>query len=288
MCSSCSPTRADLDGFFLVNGTPATDIPFNHFKNIDLKKKRADKWTICGRCNGTGIYSHYHGICFACNGNKGKFKGVKLYTQEELKKKEKKAEEKKQAKELAWDQSVRNSLKEINQTVEGFSLAYMKAKIISSSGHKLPYNSPAQINDIKNLSDIVNKNNHWSVPKAEFLMALVERIGEREKRIKEDDRIAKEALNDRSKWITEGRRDIDGTIISIKEKFNNYNGGIDLKCLVKCDNGQKFYGTLPKERNDADLKVGDKIHFMGTVTPSTDDKLFGFYKRPSKADIIIS
>ena len=79
-----------------------------------------------------------------------------------------------------------------------------------------------------------------------------------------------------------GRQIVEGTILSVKEKWGDY--GMQLKMTLMTTGGWKLYGTLPKAINTA--KRGDKISLTVTVKPSYKDEFFAFGSRPAKATIV--
>lgn len=95
--------------------------------------------------------------------------------------------------------------------------------------------------------------------------------------------------------VEPGRYVIEGTVISHKWQDNSYTGGRDHKMLVKMDDGNKVWGSVPRsvsdycyhndENENRDLK-GLRVRFTATVSPSDRDSHFGFYKRPSSAEVI--
>lgn len=86
--------------------------------------------------------------------------------------------------------------------------------------------------------------------------------------------------DDREKVPT-GRVQITGEVVSTKEVENDF--GISWKMLVKDERGFKVWGTIP-----TGLKAhrGAKVTFAAAVEPSRDDEYFGFYKRPTKAQLL--
>jgi hypothetical protein len=97
---------------------------------------------------------------------------------------------------------------------------------------------------------------------------------------------AKEAAN--AVDVPEGRIEITGEVVSIKHQDGDY--GVATKLLVKDDRGFKVWGSAPKSIDDTfshtpTLVKGARVKLTATVTQS-DDKGFGFYKRPAKAEII--
>lgn len=82
--------------------------------------------------------------------------------------------------------------------------------------------------------------------------------------------------------VTPARVKIEGVIISTKHQETPY--GTVLKMLVKADAGFKVWGTVPAvvrpyaERNT-------RVAFEAYVEPSKDDPNFGFFSRPSNAQV---
>ena len=61
--------------------------------------------------------------------------------------------------------------------------------------------------------------------------------------------------------------------------------------LVRDDRGFKLWGTVPaslgySELGEHSLTKGDRISFTATLEQSNDDPKFGFFKRPTKAELI--
>ena len=98
----------------------------------------------------------------------------------------------------------------------------------------------------------------------------------------------------------EGRMVIEGEVVSVKWKDSDYGGS--LKMTVKTDHGYLVWGSVPStlcsmetivsDGEDSwteyrDVGRGDRVRFTGTVTPSDTDKKFGFFKRPTKAELIL-
>lgn len=83
--------------------------------------------------------------------------------------------------------------------------------------------------------------------------------------------------------VPEGRKDVNGEIVSIKEVDTGY--GYTLKMLVRLSNGSKVYGTIPKSIRGS-AEIGNHITFRATFEASKDDASFGFIKRPSGGEIV--
>ena len=87
--------------------------------------------------------------------------------------------------------------------------------------------------------------------------------------------------------VVAGRREMTATVLGTRCQDSMY--GIQFKMLVRTDDGQKLWSTIPASLMDlgaiADLR-GKTIRFTGTVEVSRDDDFFGFVKRPTKASVI--
>lgn len=90
--------------------------------------------------------------------------------------------------------------------------------------------------------------------------------------------------------LLDGRVMIEGTVLNVKEKFNEFTGGFDLKMTVgvPCEGGQfKLWGTCPQALLDAEGTIaGRRVSFMARIEVSDRDPAFGFIKRPSKAKFL--
>lgn len=82
---------------------------------------------------------------------------------------------------------------------------------------------------------------------------------------------------------TEERVDFTGKILSTKYQENQFGGC--LKMLFQDERGFKLWGSVPNkllQENLDDLK----IKFSATVQVSNNDKSFGYFKRPTKIEIL--
>lgn len=79
-----------------------------------------------------------------------------------------------------------------------------------------------------------------------------------------------------------GRVTVAGKIVGFKTQESEFYGDT-LKMIVESVEGWKVYVTAPAGSLDA--QVGDAITFTATLTPSNDDVLFAYGKRPSKCSI---
>lgn len=82
--------------------------------------------------------------------------------------------------------------------------------------------------------------------------------------------------------LPEGRYEIEGEILGTKYVESDYGG--TLKILVRDDAGYKYWGTRASAIWEAEK--GDRVNFTAKVTRSDDDRLFGWFNRPTCAVII--
>ncbi|WIC89073.1 hypothetical protein SEA_OTTAWA_27 [Arthrobacter phage Ottawa] len=97
--------------------------------------------------------------------------------------------------------------------------------------------------------------------------------------------------------VTEGKETITGTIITVKYQDSQYGGS--WKMLVKDDRNFKVWGTIPTaifdqqreqaaegENPFAEALKGRKVSFNATVSAKEAVTGFGFFKRPTKAQLL--
>ena len=108
------------------------------------------------------------------------------------------------------------------------------------------------------------------------------------------------------------RQVVEGNIVSVKMKETQY--GATNKMLVQLDNGNRVYGSVPKSINEKlfgpipgqykyggpfhtvdeerlarmkqTIACGRRVRFLAMVDPSNDDPHFGFFSRPSRAELV--
>lgn len=91
-----------------------------------------------------------------------------------------------------------------------------------------------------------------------------------------------EAAGDEPVPVTSERIEFTGTII--KRYWKNTDYGDKLVMIFVDDRGFKIWGTVPTKVWDTE--VGDRLRFAATVEASETDPAFGFFKRPTKAEIL--
>lgn len=99
--------------------------------------------------------------------------------------------------------------------------------------------------------------------------------------------------------VPEGRHVITGTILKKEYRDSAYGGS--LKLTIKDDRGFIVWGTCPdsislieyavSDEGDTwmqqrSIERGDRVTLKATITPSDRDSKFGFYKRPSNAEVL--
>lgn len=120
------------------------------------------------------------------------------------------------------------------------------------------------------------KYGELSDKQANYLHNLLEKISKAA-----DDLAAREAHKQTLPELAEGKRRIEGTVVSSKVVDGFY--GASYKMVVELADGTRVFGTVPSHFGD--VSKGDEVTFTATIERSKDDASFGFYKRPSQASI---
>jgi hypothetical protein len=86
--------------------------------------------------------------------------------------------------------------------------------------------------------------------------------------------------------VPTGRIEVEGEVLTVKDYENEHNprGGLIFKMLVLGDDGWKVWGTVPRSISP---DRGDRVKFTATVKPKEGDETFGYYSRPSKAEVLV-
>lgn len=108
---------------------------------------------------------------------------------------------------------------------------------------------------------------------------------EREKRndeIAAERKASKDALIQAGVKAPEGRVTVAGKILGFKQ-WDDDVFGPQCKMIVQSNEGWKVYVTAPAGSGEAN--VGDEVSFSAALTPSQDDILFAYGKRPTKFTI---
>lgn len=227
----------------------------------------------CRRCGGAGYYpTPRHGACYECNGRPPRYtvKVTALATAKKFRAKELRrgAKERKNARREAEFVAAANEKRAaFDAEFPGFSAE------LDGKTHNI-------------LVDLREKLDKWG-SLSEKQVAFARKL------------IAE--ANAPKTELEEGRREMTGTILSVKWRDSNYGGAF--KMTVNLDDGTRVWGTVPSALetiardlwNDAynpgdfeDVFKGATITFTATVSRSDDDVSFGFFKRPSIADKDVS
>lgn len=157
-------------------------------------------------------------------------------------------------------------------------------------GTRMPFNSDSGIlyYDIKPFSilkEIIGKlvkYGNISDKQLAFLHTLLSQI-KNNKQIQAERAAEKEKAED----CPAGRVEIQGKIVKYVLQDNDYGYGSIAKITVKDDRGFLVWGSCPASSElYQDNAVGARVKFVGTVIVSDNDKKFGFYKRPSKFEVL--
>ena len=98
----------------------------------------------------------------------------------------------------------------------------------------------------------------------------------------QSEREKRDAAHEAGEDAPEGRIVITGIVLAFKLQSSQF--GDTLKMLVQDDRGFRVWGSVPKSLDDAERE--NRITFTATVTASDRDAKFGFFKRPTKAEIL--
>lgn len=281
--------------------TTTIELPESFTGNRVFYQRREDGQgydVICGRCGGTG-YTVYqmvdNGVCFQCNGLKGALSTITNEKALQLYGAKVKRAEKKERERLAIvaerDARVARLVAAAPEVAELLQKVY---------------------------DDAYNEGRHSS-----FLRQLSEQVFHAEGRDLTENQLAavqrgisKKADDEANAVPVEtGKQIITGEIVSIKGVENDF--GYAVKVVVKDDRGFKVYGSLAKSLREEIYNVwydakgpgskdkgygsivqdygsevwfesakGARVQFNATVEASRDDKAFGFFSRPTKAQVI--
>jgi hypothetical protein len=81
--------------------------------------------------------------------------------------------------------------------------------------------------------------------------------------------------------VESGRQVIEGTVTTLKWQDSDY--GMTRKMRV-VSGDLAYWGTVPAAIDH--VEKDQRVRFTATVEPSRDDPAFGFFKRPSKAEVL--
>lgn len=130
----------------------------------------------------------------------------------------------------------------------------------------------------------VSKVNRYGSTSDKFVRAIMRDMVRTERR--EEERAAREAAEAATASpVVEGRITVEGEVLTTKWQESSYGYGSEvLKMLVRDARGFKVWGTVPAAIDN--VERGERVRFTATVEASQDDPTFGFFKRPSKAEVV--
>lgn len=136
----------------------------------------------------------------------------------------------------------------------------------------------------RTIRDIVNRivrSGEMSEAQANFIRTLFSRIENRQK-VKAEREAARAIAKDIP--VVNGRTEIVGKVLGIKPP-EEYSAFPAWKMLVEHQDGWKVWGTIPSNLDRDSLK-GSTVRFKATIRPSNNDNKFGFFSRPTVAEIV--
>jgi hypothetical protein len=100
-------------------------------------------------------------------------------------------------------------------------------------------------------------------------------------------RVERERADGEAKPLPEfaGRAEIEGTIVSASWRETDF--GMSLKIVVRHADGWRVWGSAPASLgSDEAALIGRRVRFSAAVDRSADKPSFGFFKRPTKAELL--
>jgi len=274
ICEGFNTYGAAWVGNWRISDTESTFVPYFTREGAQINKKRIREesgstcvYTTqrrCGRCGGAGYsdkWRHTGSVCYDCNGAGSRGETLaKGYTAEKLEKlnatrakRKEKAEAKRQAKILA-------AIEEAKAENAGILGEELYSWLESKAGSENVF-----------LRDM-NRN----LTEKKFTPRMVEAVSR-----SRDQEIEKAKREENMIDVPEGKIVIEGSVVSMKQVDGFAYGESVWKMLVDCGE-YRVYGSVPKAIADVDL--GDRVRF--TAQTEQKEKGFGFFKRPTKAEIL--
>lgn len=103
--------------------------------------------------------------------------------------------------------------------------------------------------------------------------------------------LTREAAKSKAADVKAGRQVLRGTIVKYDSRSNPYVfNQVQHKMTVELADGGRVWGTVPAALLDAvdyysDLE-GREVVFTASVKPTPDDPKFGFFSRPTNAELV--
>jgi hypothetical protein len=215
----------------------------------------------CGRCGGTGYVWATHvdgGRCFACGGAKGRYISLQGLAASA------RARDRRDARFIAANRRGSPERLEKRRVAAQAARSFLAQHVGLAKALA------------KSRIDILRS----------FALQLATRGSLSEKQVAAAFKVASDIAKNATLpviEVPEGRQTVEGEIISIKEYFNSYTGGTDLKMLVLDPRGFKVFGSIPRTIT-AEAERGVKVRFDARL--KAKELGFGFFKRPTNAEVI--
>lgn len=238
----------------------------------EIKRGSTEIKFPCGRCGGSGIFTNYHGQCYACNGT-GKEWG-RLYTPEKRAALDEARDKREQRKR---DTAEEKRIEGMRTCVAQYPDAYkVMAEVMDDvAGHGVD----AAVEKWSSFIVDVSRRGYNAPISEKQASSIVKAVEGRRRYI---EKVAADREN--ASPVVEGKQKIVGDVLTTKYKSGPY--GETLKMLVKDHRGFKVWGTVPKSIRD-DIAVNLVVEFTATVEKSSDDETFGFFSRPTNAKVFL-
>lgn len=240
-----------------------------------------DIWEACGKCGGAGSVSwgmpvsgavrHQDGsveevgkVCFTCGGTRGKF-----VSQQQLDRREKdRARRLRQIEAEAAERVATHQAREAAAAAERDAKHEQYLKDNPGVDEALDALQGRFADDMRD-----NLGTYGS---------LTERQTEAVLRMAAEQANAPEPTP-----VVPGRGPLTGTVMSIKPHVDYYNGNTrhSHKITLLDDRGFRVHGTVPASIQDR-VERGTRLSLTATTSASDDDETFGFFKRPTSAQIL--
>jgi len=261
----------------------------------------------CRRCGGSGHYTYNgeHDRCYECDNTSAKL-GAQLDSKEAAEKwchqkalrraAADRKREREYQKKLDGMKAKQEALKASDPDVYEFLMGLdIEPVIFNQQGEVTALNSKVEKNSfLVAMVENLTYESMWEKPFSEKMIAGVRKTIE--------SRAAKEATKTP---VVEGRIVLTGKVISTKAVEGDY--GTSYKMLVEDNRGFRVYGSIPSSLWNEVEFLGDyrknawdetegvmtklkgmEVTFTATVETSRDDKAFGFFKRPTKAALVVA
>jgi hypothetical protein len=246
-------SREKIQEWATQAGVRLSDVQYHNGKAVVLRR--------CGRCGGTGYVWATHvdgGRCFACGGAKGRYISLQGLAASA------RARDRREAKFIAANR-------------KGSPERLEKRRVAAQAARSF-------LAEHVGLAKALAKS-HTDILRS-FAQQLATRGSLSEKQVAAAFKVASDVAKNAALpviEVPEGRQTVEGEIISIKEYFNSYTGGTDLKMLVLDPRGFKVFGAIPRSiRMEAER--GAKVRFDARL--EAKELGFGFFKRPTNAEVL--